>query len=201
MAVNNSHQYDHVSATAIRCSLGLMGAIGMLSGLFIITWPARTDVGVGAVLAAYAGATGLINLMMGVFASRMRISSRVSYAVLGAAFVAASVVAFINLGPFVQTVGPAVGFVIGTVWIANGVIMVFVLNDASVRISTVLHGLLNVAAGAMLVLAPFLQESLWLPIGSALVALGMLQAWRAWRFARPPMTAVKAEPVTSIAAQ
>lgn len=198
MAVNNSHHYDHVSATAIRCSLGLMGAIGMVSGLFIITWPDRTDVAVGAVLAAYAGATGLINLMMGVFASRMRISSRVGYAALGAAFVAASVVAFINLGPFVQTVGPAVGFVIGTVWVANGVIMVFILNDASVRVSTALHGLLNVLAGAMLVAAPFLQESLWLPIGVALVALGMLQEWRAWRFARPPMTAVKAEPAPSV---
>lgn len=201
MAASISHQYDHVSATAIRCSLGLMGVIGMVSGLFIITWPERTDVVVGAVLAAYAGATGLINLMMGIFASRMRISSRVGYAVLGAAFVAASVVAFINLGPFTQSVGPAVGIVIGTVWIANGVIMVLILNDASVRISTLLHGLLNVVAGAMLIAAPFWQEALWLPIGAALVALGMLQEWRAWRFARPPMTAVKAEPVTNVVAQ
>ena len=201
MAVDNSHQYDYVSATAIRCALGLLGAVGMVSGLFIITWPDRTDVAVGAVLASYAGVTGLINLMMGIFAFRMSISSRLGYGILGAAFVSASVVAFINLGPFVQTIGPAVGVGIGVVWIANGVIMILVLNDVSVRISTVLHGLLNIVAGGALILAPFLGQSLWLLTGAALVALGMLQEWRAWRFARPPMTAVKAEPIPGIVAQ
>ena len=109
--------------------------------------------------------------------------------------------AFINLGPFVQTIGPAVGVGIGVVWIANGVIMILVLNDVSVRISTVLHGLLNIVAGGALILAPFLGQSLWLLTGAALVALGMLQEWRAWRFARPPMTAVKAEPIPGIVAQ
>lgn len=202
MAANVLRRYDRAAATAIRVTLGLLGLIGMVSGLFILAWPDRSAVAVGAVLAGYAGITGLINLAMGIFASHMRISSRIGYGVLGGAFVAASVAAFINLGPFMQTWGPIVGILIGAVWIVNGVIMIAVLNDVSVRVSTVLHGVVNIAAGVLLMTAPLHDtQALALLAGGILLTLGSLQTWRAWRFARPPMMAARARPIRGLAAQ
>lgn len=167
----------------IRMALGLAGLVSLVIGILILVWPLKTAAVVVAIIAAYAGIAGLVNLTIAVFSRRLGAWPRIGYALLGVAFLVLAGLAFANLGPAAEKLGVLLGIVVGIVWIVEGVVGLTMIGDATSKTWTILLAIVSVIAGIVMLTSPLWGAALlWKLMGLSLVILGAVQVLRAFRF-------------------
>ena len=57
------------AANVVRTSLGIAGVLALIVGVLILLWPAKTAIGVTALIAIYAIAAGLVYAGIGITVS------------------------------------------------------------------------------------------------------------------------------------
>jgi uncharacterized membrane protein HdeD (DUF308 family) len=167
-------------ANTIRTALGIGGAIALIVGILILVWPAKTAAVGTAIIAIYAIATGLVYVALAFFSKRFGAWARVGHVVLGLLFIAAGIVAFVNLADTTVFLAVFVAVFIGITWIIEGVVALTTLGDQPGRGWTIFFAVVSLLAGIMLLFSPLIAAAfLWLYVGFALVVLGIVQLVRA----------------------
>ncbi|HEY3340215.1 MAG TPA: DUF308 domain-containing protein [Propionicimonas sp.] len=168
---------------AVRAAIGVSGAVSVIVGLLILIWPVKTAVVVAGIIAVYAVIAGVVNLAIGIFSRRLGGWARVGYLALGAVFLIAAIVAFANLGAAAAGLAVLVGVLFGISWIIEGVVGLTMVGDSASKVWTIVYALIGVVAGIMLLTSPLWGAAvLWLLLGVTLLALGVVQIIRAFRF-------------------
>lgn len=181
---------DTVSAgkpavNGIRTAIGISGIIALVIGILILVWPGRTAAGVTLILAIYAIAAGIVYVALGIFSKSLGGWSRVGNIVLGLLFIAAAIVAFLNIGVTTEVLAIFVAVFIGVAWIIEGVVALTTLGDAGSKGWSIFFAIVSILAGIFLVISPLWAAILlWVFVGAALVAFGIIQIVRAFTFGR-----------------
>ena len=175
----------------VRAAIGASGVVSLLVGLLILVWPVKTAVVVAGIIAVYAVIAGLVNLAIGIFSRSLGGWARVGYLVLGAVFLIAAVVSFANLGAAAAGLAVLVGVLVGISWIIEGVAGLAMLGDSASKVWTIIYALISIVGGIVLLTSPLWGAAvLWVLLGVTLLALGIVQIIRAFRFgSKPAVTA------------
>ena len=175
----------------VRAAIGASGVVSLLVGLLILVWPVKTAVVVAGIIAVYAVIAGLVNLAIGIFSRSLGGWALVGYLVLGAVFLIAAVVSFANLGAAAAGLAVLVGALVGISWIIEGVVGLAMLGDSASKVWTIIYALISIVGGIVLLTSPLWGAAvLWVLLGVTLLALGIVQIIRAFRFgSKPAVTA------------
>lgn len=177
---------DQTLLNGIRTALGVSGVAALLFGVLILVWPGHTAAAVVAVfIIAWAGISGLVNLSIGVFSRNLGAKPRVGYLLLGVLFVAAAVVAWINLSMVTHALAVLIGILVGVVWVIEGVVVLVSGLGGTLRLWPTVYAAISIVAGVLMISSPLWGATLlWLLLGCSLVVLGVVQIIRAFRFGR-----------------
>lgn len=157
--------------------------VSVVVGLLILVWPVKTAVVVAGIIATYAVIAGVVNLAIGIFARKLGGWARVGFLALGAVFLIAAIVSFSNLGAAAAGLAVLVGVLFGISWIVEGIVGLTLMGDSASKVWTIAYALIGVVAGIMLLTSPLWGAAvLWLLLGASLLALGVVQIVRAFRF-------------------
>lgn len=168
---------------ALRVLLGLSGLLALVIGILVLVQPGKTAAVLIGVIAVYAGIAGVINVLLGIFSRRLGTGPRVGYVILGLVFIAAAVIALMNLQATTEALGVLIGVVVGITWITEGVVSLLMLGDSASKVWTILFAVLSVIAGLVLLFSPLWAATLlWMLLGASLAVLGVVQIVRAFRF-------------------
>ena len=175
----------------VRAAIGASGVVSLLVGLLILVWPVKTAVVVAGIIAVYAVIAGLVNLAIGIFSRTLGGWARVGYLVLGAVVLIAAVVSFANLGAAAAGLAVLVGVLVGISWIIEGVVGLAMVGDSASKVWTIIYALVSIVGGIVLLTSPLWGAAvLWVLLGVTLLALGIVQIIRAFRFgSKPAVTA------------
>ena len=175
----------------VRAAIGASGVVSLLVGLLILVWPVKTAVVVAGIIAVYAVIAGLVNLAIGIFSRTLGGWARVGYLVLGAVFLISAVVSFANLGAAAAGLAVLVGVLVGISWIIEGVVGLAMVGDSASKVWTIIYALVSIVGGIVLLTSPLWGAAvLWVLLGVTLLALGIVQIIRAFRFgSKPAVTA------------
>jgi uncharacterized membrane protein HdeD (DUF308 family) len=183
MSIDTSFGQNAVKT--VRIALGISGAISLIVGVLILVWPGRTAMVVTAIIAIYAIVAGLIYAALGIFAKSTHGWGRVGHILLGALFVIAGIVAFINLGAAATWLAVFLGLLVGIMWIVEGVVALSTLGDTSSRGWSIFFAIVSILAGVVLLFSPLMAAFvLWLLLGISLIVLGLFQIVRAFTFGK-----------------
>ncbi|MGY5765412.1 HdeD family acid-resistance protein [Brachybacterium sp. DNPG3] len=172
------------SATnAIRIALGIGGVAALIVGILILVWPGKTAMLVAGIIAVYAIVTGLVYAASGIFSKYKGGWSRVGHIVLGAIFVIAGIVAFSNLGLTAATLGVLLGFLVGVMWIVEGITALTTVKDYTSKTLPIVFAILSILAGLVLLFSPlFAVLVLFWILGITLIIQGIVNIVRAFAF-------------------
>ena len=105
--------------------------------------------------------------------------------VLGLLFIAAGIIAIINVTDVTVFLAIFVAIFIAITWIVEGVVALTTLGDAGSRGWSIFFAIVSIIAGVALLFAPLLGAAvLWLFVGVSLAILGIIQIVRAFTFGR-----------------
>ncbi|GAA3771383.1 hypothetical protein GCM10022240_24410 [Microbacterium kribbense] len=170
-------------ARGIRTSLGVGGIIALIIGILILVLPGKTAVVVTAIIAIYAIVVGLVYLGLGLFSQATGGWARVGHIVLGAIFILAGIVAFMNLRLAAASLAVFLGILVGIMWIIEGIVALTTLGSSRAKGWTAFFAVLSIVAGIILLLSPLWGALvLWWLLGISLVVLGITQILRAFTF-------------------
>lgn len=179
---------------SLRTLTIVTGAIAAVMGVAILFWPLKTATTITIFIAIYTLIAGLVDLALAIFSKGLGGWLRLGTAVLGLLFIAASIVAFVNLESTTVLLAVFVAIMLGVSWIFDGILTLFALPgrrglaQAAPRASrgwAVAYGLLSLAAGIAVLFAPLLTAVwLWLLIGIALIVFGIVQVVRGIKLGR-----------------
>lgn len=165
---------------SIRVSLAVAGVLALVAGIVLLVWPVKSLVIVTAIFASYLVIAGLVYVGLGIFSHTKGGWARVGHLVLGVLYIAAGVVAFVNLTAATVTLALVVVIFIGISWIVDGFVALSLLGTDGSRVWTVLYAILSIVAGIIVLFSPLIAGlSFWLLLGFALIVLGILQIVRA----------------------
>ncbi|MCR2762082.1 DUF308 domain-containing protein [Microbacterium sp. zg.B48] len=168
----------------IRTALGISGVLSLIVGILILAWPDKTAMVVTAIIAIYAIAAGLVYAGLGIFSKTRGGWSRVGHIALGVLFVIAGIVAFLNLGGATAWLALFLGFLVGIMWIVEGIVALSTLDMAASKGWTVFFAIISIIAGIVLFFSPIWGALvLWWLLGISLIVLGVIQIIRAFTFA------------------
>ncbi|MBN9225018.1 MAG: hypothetical protein ABS63_05965 [Microbacterium sp. SCN 70-27] len=169
----------------IRTALGLGGLLSVILGILILVWPGKTAMVVTAIFAIYAIAGGLVYIGIGLFTAGKGGWSRIGHILLGVVFIAAGIIAFMNLGVTAAWFATFVGILIGIVWIMEGIVALSTLDIAPSKGWTIFFAIISIIAGITLLFSPlFGALVLWWLMGISAVVLGVVQIFRAFSFGK-----------------
>lgn len=169
----------------LRIALGIGGLLTLIAGILILVWPIRVAMVATAIVAIYAIATGLAYAGLGFFSRQRGGWSRIGHVVLGLAFIAAGVIAFVNLGAATGFFATFLGLMVGIMWFIEGVVALSTLSLVSSKGWTVFYAIISILAGISLVISPMFGAAvLWWLLGISAVALGIVQLGRAFSLGR-----------------
>lgn len=164
----------------IRIAIGVVGGLSLVAGVVILVWPGKTAMIVTAIIAAYTVVAGAIYAAVGGLSRSKGGWARVGHVLLGLVFIAAGVLAFMNLGQTALWLGVFLGVLIGVLWIVEGVIALSTLSRSGSTGWTLIFAIFSIAAGVVLLFAPLWGATvLWLLMGVSLVVLGVVNVVRA----------------------
>jgi uncharacterized membrane protein HdeD (DUF308 family) len=170
---------------AIRIALGVGGAVAVIIGLVITFQPQAAAATIAILLAIYFIIAGLAYVGIGIFARGISGGARALQIILGLLFLIGAVIAFANLSATVTFFAAFIGFVIGILWIIDGVVTLVQLGDAPSKAWAIFFGIVSIVAGIALLFAPLLgAQVLFLLAGITLIVLGVVQIIRALTFGR-----------------
>lgn len=170
-------------ASGMRTFLLVAGIVTAIVGLLILIWPAKTAAVGTAIVAVYAILTGLVYIAMGIRLGAMKTWLRVLHVLLGLLFVVAGIVAFSNLAETTVFLAIFVAVFIGITWIVEGVVALTTMSAGS-RGWTIFFGIVSILAGISLLFSPMMIAFLWLLVGAAALAIGIVQIIRAIQLGR-----------------
>jgi uncharacterized membrane protein HdeD (DUF308 family) len=173
------------AVNGIRIALGVGGAVAVIVGIVILVWPGRAAEVVTAMIAIYAIVAGLIYAALGIFSRSMHAWPRIGHILLGALFVIAGIVAFLNLTATTVWLALFLGILVGVMWIVEGVVALTTLHDTGSRAWSIFFAILSIIAGVILLFSPLMGAVVlfWL-LGISLIVLGVFQVIRAFTFGR-----------------
>lgn len=165
----------------IRIVLGVGGIVALVLGILILVAPLKTASVIAVFLAIYAIVAGLIYLGIGIFSRKLGGWSRVGHIVLGLLFIAAAIVAFMDLGNFTLVLAFFVTILIGASWVVEGIVALTLLGSVDAKGWTIFYAIVSIIAGIFILLAPIWAAALlWLFLGITLIVLGIGQIIRAF---------------------
>ncbi len=174
--------FEKSAVNGIRTALGIGGAIALIVGILILVWPLKTAAVGTAIIAVYAIASGLVYAGLGIFSKSLGGWARVGHIVLGIVFVAAGIIALVNLSDTTVFLAIFVGVFIGITWIVEGIVALTTLGGSASKGWTIFFAILSLIAGVILLFSPLYVALLWLFVGISLIALGIVQIVRAFTF-------------------
>lgn len=167
----------------IRTALGLGGVASLIMGILILVWPGQSAVVVTAMVAIYALFAGVSNLGVGIFSKHVGGWQRAGYIALGVVFLAAALIALVNIGLATASLMVFIAIMVGIVWIIEGVVAFSMMGEATSKGWTIAYGILSIVAGIIMVVSPLIAATtLWLILGVSLVILGIVQIVRGFTF-------------------
>lgn len=165
---------------SIRITLAVSGAIALIAGIVLLVWPLKTAVLVTGIIASYLIIAGLVYIGLGIFSGKKGGWARVGHIVLGALYIVAGVIAFLNLTAATITLAFITAIFLGVSWIVDGVVALTLLNKDGSKAWTIIYAVLGIAAGVIVIFSPLLAAvALWWVLGVTLVVLGIIQIVRA----------------------
>lgn len=165
---------------SIRVVLAVSGAIALIAGVVLLVWPLKTAVLVTGIIAAYLIVAGLVYIGLGIFSGKKGGWARVGHIILGLLYVAAGVIAFLNLTAATISLALITAIFLGISWIVDGVVSLTLLNKDGSKAWTIIYAILSIAAGIIVLFSPLLAAvALWWVLGVTLVVLGIIQIVRA----------------------
>jgi len=174
---------------SIRITLAISGAVALIAGILVLVWPLKTAVLVTGIIAAYLVVAGLVYIGLGIFSGKKGGWARVGHIVLGVLYIAAGVIAFLNLSAATITLAVITAIFLGISWIFDGIISLTLLGKDGSRAWTILYAILSIAAGVIVLFSPFLAAvALWWVLGIALIVMGVFQIIRAITLGRDAKT-------------
>lgn len=169
-------------------ALGLGGLLAVIVGVLIVAWPDQSAKAVTAIIAVYALIAGIVYLLFGFLSKTRGAWHRISNVILGALFIVASIIAFVNLDTATVVLAVLIGVVIGILWIIEGAVALTALGRSvhgESQTWAVVFAVVSVIAGIALILTPVLAVAmLWLFMGIALIVQGAAQIVRAVQMRR-----------------
>jgi uncharacterized membrane protein HdeD (DUF308 family) len=174
--------FEKSAVNGIRTALGIGGVIALVVGVLILVWPLKTAAVGTAIIAVYAIATGLVYAGMAIFSRTRGGWARVGFIVLGLLFIAAGIIALVNLTDTTVFLALFVGIFLGITWIVEGVVSLTTLSDAGSKGWTVFFAIVSILAGIVLLFSPLYVALLWVFVGASLVVIGIIQVVRAFTF-------------------
>lgn len=179
--------------TSIRVALAVYGVIALLAGIVILVWPLKTAVIVTGIIAAYLVIGGLVYIGLGIFSGKRGGWSRIGHILLGLLYIAAGVIAFLNLTAATFTLAFITAIFLGASWIVDGVVALSLLNNDGSKAWTIIYAILSIVAGVVVIFAPLLAAvALWWVLGVSLIVLGLVQIVRAITLGRDAKQAAAA---------
>lgn len=187
---------------SIRITLAISGVIALVAGIVLLVWPLKTAVLVTGIIAAYLVIAGVVYVGLGIFSGKRRGWARIGHLVLGLLYIAAGVIAFVNLPAATATLALITAIFLGVSWIVDGVVSLTLLNKDGSRAWTIIYAILSIVAGVIVIFSPLLAAvALWWVLGFTLVILGVIQIVRAITLGREEKTistAFEPEPAPSV---
>ncbi|MDZ8171544.1 HdeD family acid-resistance protein [Microbacterium xanthum] len=168
--------------TGARAAFGIGGVLAFAIGVLILVWPERTAFAATALVAAYAIGAGLVYGFLGLLSREQRARTRVARISAAVVFLILGVVALANLSRTTAWLALFLGVAIGVVWIVEGILALVTVRESEHRTLSVLFAIVAFAAGVVLLVSPLWGVSvLWWLLGLSLIALGAMNAYRAFR--------------------
>lgn len=176
---------ERTATNGIRTALGLGGVLSIILGILILAWPGKTAMVVTAIIAIYAIIAGLVYAGLGIFASGKGGWARIGHIVLGVLFIAAGIIAFLNLGATTAWLAVFLGILVGVLWIIEGIVALSTLGDAPSKGWTIFFAIISILAGITLLFSPLWGAVvLWWLLGISAIVLGIIQVFRAFSFGK-----------------
>lgn len=174
---------------SIRITLAVSGAIALIAGVVLLVWPLKSAIIVTAILASYLIIAGVVYIGLGIFSGKKGGWVRLGHILLGALYIVAGVVAYVNLQAATVTLALITAIFLGISWIVDGVVSLTLLNKDGSRAWTIIYAILSIAAGVIVIFSPLLAAvALWWVLGITLVVLGLVQIVRAITLGREKKT-------------
>ena len=178
-------ELDRAVVNTVRAALGVTGAVALVVGIVILAWPVKTAMVIAGIIATYAGLAGIANLAVGIFSRRLGAWPRIGFLVLGAVFLAAAIFSLTNLGQAAAGIATFIGIVTGIAWIVEGFVGLTLIGDSPSKVWTIVSALLSIVGGVLVLASPIWGVSvMFFILGVWLVAIGLTQIVRAFRFGR-----------------
>lgn len=173
------------AVTGIRIMFAIAGILAAIVGILILAWPGKTAMVITVLVAIYAITVGAVYAGLGIWSKSKGGWARVGNVVLGLVFIAAGIIAMLNLGATTLALAFLLGLIVGIMWIVQGVVSLSTLGDASSRGWTVFFALLSIVAGILMLFSSMwgIELLYWL-LGISLVVLGVIQIVRAITFGK-----------------
>lgn len=165
---------------SIRIALAVSGAIALIAGIVLLVWPMKTAVLVTGIIASYLVIAGIVYVGLGLFSGKKGGWARAGHVILGLLYIAAGVIAFLNLQAVTVTLAFITVLFIGISWIVDGIVSLTLLHKDGSRAWTIIYAILGIVAGVIVIFSPLLAAiALWWILGITLVVLGIIQIVRA----------------------
>lgn len=169
----------------VRTVMGIGGLVALILGVLILLNPVESGAVmmtfVSILFAIYLVVAGLIFLGSMVFSKTMSGWRRVGNAVLGLLYLIAGIIVFGNLGATAAVLTAVLSILIGIVWIVEGILAFASVRTSSSKTWSIIYGIISVIAGVVLIITPLIAAvTLWILVGIALVAMGIVQIIRAF---------------------
>ncbi|MGM7665899.1 HdeD family acid-resistance protein [Microbacterium sp. A93] len=165
---------------SIRLALALAGVLALIAGIVLLVWPLKTAVIVTAIIASYLIIAGIVYVGLGIFSGKKSGWARIGHIVLGLLYIAAGVIAFLNLTSATITLAFITVIFIGISWIIDGIVALTLLNKDGSRAWTIIYAIIGIVAGIIVIFSPLLAAvALWWVLGISLIVLGLIQIVRA----------------------
>lgn len=173
------------AADGIRTALGIGGLVALVLGLLIMFFPEKSGAVamqfVAIAMAAYSLVVGAVYLGSSIFGRSRKGWARTGHALLGLFYLIGGIVVFANLGAAAAVLAVFLSVTIGVLWIFEGVMALSLVKQTERKGWTIFYGVISLIAGLVLIVSPIMGAvTLWLLLGISMVALGLVQAVRAF---------------------
>jgi uncharacterized membrane protein HdeD (DUF308 family) len=191
-AVDDGAGSSSAVGSRLRLALGVVGVVGILTGLAALVLPHATLFAVAWVFGTYLVVSGAAMVFRAAMTSSRVWWRRLGLVVLGLLVVAGGIVAIVLPPIGVRWVALLIGFA----WILEGIAMVYSPAQGHRALTAVL-AVLSVLSGILVINLPFLGALLTVAaVGSVLIVFGVVQLTAAFSWGRSASTT----PETTVAA-
>jgi uncharacterized membrane protein HdeD (DUF308 family) len=178
-----SSRISESQAKTVRTAIVIAGVVAIFVGIAILVWPQATLALVAWLFGLYFIVSGIARIVKAAMSSGLANSYRAFVAVFGVLLLIGGI--FVLLNPlFGVTV---VATLIGFTWILEGIGVLMDAPRGKATWVTVLFGVVSIAAGVIVLIAPVAATVFWLQVTAVLlIVAGLMQAIQGAMLGRTP---------------